>query len=367
MKKIILVISSVLAVLFLASCNREPDPVLTIDGPKTYTCSTSGMSSPINFYTTYPWTITCEASWISISSRNGEAGDNQIEFSVSENLEPEARESLIYFSTQTLRDTIKVTQSQKDMITVNGSKSYTFDAKGGSLSIEIKANIDFGVKIEADWIKRTELKSYDARTISFDILPNTDYDGREAMIIFRNNAITDSIKVYQKQLNALIPSSEDNIMLSRSSQNFKIDVSTNIEYGISVSADTWLKYVETKALHNESLLFSVTENNSGNSRTASITLSGPDGIKQVYSVTQSASNMLMIGINSKSFFSPTIKGNQVKGTIDWGDGISERYVSGILHNYSAQDSHNINIEVSGNTEVKLESLVGVESIDLSTF
>lgn len=353
--------------LLLSACNKEPEAILVINGPKAFSCGSEGATNTVSFTTTYPWNVSSSASWISLSSKAGEAGDNHLDYIIAESDSPEGREGFIYFTSHSLCDTVKVLQGQKDKISVEGQKTYSFGSEGGELDIDVYANIDFSVISEAEWIIRKETKAYVANAVSFDILPNTEYEDREAYIIFENASITDSILVCQKQLDTLISSSENMLLLPKSSGYFTIKISTNVNYDISISSGSWLEYIETKALRDDSLEFAYKSNESGESRTAVITLSGPGKIKETYTVTQSAANMIQIGINDKSFISPLIKGSKISGDINWGDGTIEQYKSGILHNYSAKNARNVTIAVQGNTGVKIENLVGVESIDISNF
>lgn len=66
------------------------------------------------------------------------------------------------------------------------------------------------------------------------------------------------------------------ISVSDASNTFEIPVSTNMLYDVTINAD-WIKYIETKAPHTETLVFQTELNTGAADRNAVITLTGASG------------------------------------------------------------------------------------------
>lgn len=76
---------------------------------------------------------------------------------------------------------------------------------------------------------------------------------------------------------------------------------------------------------------------------------------------------LKITHQSQNFVFPLLQGNGIVGTVTWGDGFSEKYASGLQHEYITTGTHILDAECWNATEVTIQSLKDVEAIDLSGF
>lgn len=64
---------------------------------------------------------------------------------------------------------------------------------------------------------------------------------------------------------------------------------------------------------------------------------------------------------------PAFTGDDVFGTVTWGDGASSSYKPKAVHTYSAPGEKNIVIESWNSTGFELEKLTGIETIDLTAY
>lgn len=78
-------------------------------------------------------------------------------------------------------------------------------------------------------------------------------------------------------------------------------------------------------------------------------------------------SLLKITHNNASFTLPLLKGEEVLGTVLWGDGQSAEYGVASEHSYENGQAHTVTVETWGTEEVSLIDLVGVSEIDLSKF
>lgn len=76
--------------------------------------------------------------------------------------------------------------------------------------------------------------------------------------------------------------------------------------------------------------------------------------------------VLSVGVSAAEFTVPSFTGDDVFGTISWGDGTYDSYSPGVAHSYSSP-SNVVVIESWNSTGFELENLTGVETIDLSEY
>ena len=89
--------------------------------------------------------------------------------------------------------------------------SYTVNSEGDQIEIEVGHNIDFDIEIANDWITKVETRAFVTETIVFNIAKHTGHDNREGTIIFKSKdgKLSQTVKVYQAQEDALIISKKD--------------------------------------------------------------------------------------------------------------------------------------------------------------
>ena len=69
----------------------------------------------------------------------------------------------------------------------------------------------------------------------------------------------------------------------------------------------------------------------------------------------------------KEFLSPIMNGDNVFGTIKWGDGSSDSYEDGIQHTYETSGAHQILVESWNSIGFHLKNILGIEMIDISQY
>ena len=74
---------------------------------------------------------------------------------------------------------------------------------------------------------------------------------------------------------------------------------------------------------------------------------------------------LVVGHSGATLGSPQWVGSNISGTIDWGDGSSEKYDEGIKHSYEAEGEYKALFDMQGPTGFKIEQLGEISSIAIS--
>ena len=74
---------------------------------------------------------------------------------------------------------------------------------------------------------------------------------------------------------------------------------------------------------------------------------------------------LVVGHSGATLGSPQWVGSNISGTIDWGDGSSEKYDEGIKHSYEAEGEYKASFDMIGPTGFKIEQLGEIDSIEIT--
>ena len=84
-------------------------------------------------------------------------------------------------------------------------------------------------------------------------------------------------------------------------------------------------------------------------------------------VTLNGYGVLSITHVGNEIMIPALTGDDVFGTVTWGDGITSSYRPRAIHNYSLSEEKEIVIECWNSTGFELDKLTGIETIDLTSF
>ena len=120
-------------------------------------------------------------------------------------------------------------ESQKDVLTATAAKN-EFSARGGELSIQVKANITYETVVSDTWITATESRTLTTKTLVFKIAENNSSEKREGKITIKGGEFNEEIKVYQDGIPFTIKQKE--YSLSPNGSRFLIDISYNQPYKI---------------------------------------------------------------------------------------------------------------------------------------
>jgi hypothetical protein len=162
--------------------------------------------------------------------------------------------------------------------------TYSIDADGGELSLQMSSNVSLALRPSVDWIKIVAVSD---GSCLVRVSANPDYNSRTGSIVFTHaeSSLSKEIYIQQGEQIGLVTKS-DNYDLDYTGQTFSLPVSSNAELTVSVSAD-WIHPAKTKGLEEHTLSFQIDENLGKESRTAEILLSAGNKTRRV-SVVQKA-------------------------------------------------------------------------------
>lgn len=118
-----------------------------------------------------------------------------------------------------LRDTVCITQAQKNFVSVEESPD-TISDKGEVFGITVKSNVDVKVHIPDDcssWLRRYSTKAIITQDFYFEVDANAEFEQRKAVIYFYHEQIEDGAMAYITQLgNTGIKLSQDTLIVPAS-------------------------------------------------------------------------------------------------------------------------------------------------------
>ena len=216
---------------------------------------------------------------------------------ISANEEVDNREGEIHFKSGDKIETVKIYQEGAGTVLVLSQKEYTVSDTGGTISVDIKSNIEYGVQMpDVDWISdETATRSMSSHTLKYTVSPNEEYDSRSAEIIFydKNSELKDTLKIVQVQKDAIVVA-QSSYNVENSGGNIEIELMHNVEYDYTISVD-WIKKVETKALTADKIIFAVAANTDYDNREGKIVFTSKENsLMQEVTVFQSENEAIII-------------------------------------------------------------------------
>lgn len=288
----------------------EPSPEITIPSSENLNpvLSQEGGTVSISFTTTADWTAslinTRAESWITVTPSSGSKGKNEITITATTNETYDERNATVVLKCGSDSKNIVVTQKQKDALTVTSSK-YEVASKGGNISVEVKANINFEVEARADWIKQQTEKTRALTTsnLNFTIEPNETGDKREGEIIIKSGELSETIKVYQG-FEDFITLTKKDFTIPEEGGNVDIEIKSTLDYEVKMLSDIdWITEIQSRAVSTHTHHYTVSPNDTYDSREAKIVFYNPkdENVADTVSIYQMYKGAILVARNEYQF------------------------------------------------------------------
>lgn len=275
-----------------------------IVSPKTLELTNAKQTIEIEVQKNVQYTVAIDnecAEWIKQGGTKALTTD-KVTFTIEANTSYDNREGKITFKQLDgdLSETVVVRQSQTNGLFIT-TPDYSLSNEAHTLSVEVKANVEFDVTSQADWITYVETKALKASTITLSIPANEGYDSRNGTVLVKqkNGDLTGTITITQKQTDYLevTPTSFD---LDNQQHEIELKVTQNVAYSVVIPDDakSWV-YVPTKAatkgLVEDTVRLVVEANSTYDDRETSITIKQNDGsLAETVKIKQTMSEGLFV-------------------------------------------------------------------------
>lgn len=239
------------------------------------------------------------ASWIHASSRGSRAlTSHHLSFSINASEEYEKREGQIIIKSGNKEEVVKIYQGGGGLLTLTPN-DISVGSEGGTAEIVVNSNFDFDIEMpNVDWLKKVDAsmtRAISSHVVKFMIAENKGYDERSASVkIFdKNSNLSETVKITQSQLNAILVDGEKNYSFDEEGGDFTVTLNSNVKYDIAIDGD-WIKEssaaAQTRALSKSSHTFNVGKLTSNDERTGTITFKNETtNTKEVITIVQKPS------------------------------------------------------------------------------
>lgn len=276
----------ILVVLMGGACSEssnsvEPTPdndkiVLASGTNLSPTFEVEGGTVSVSFTTSKAWTASLVNNradgWCKIEPTNGAAGTNSISIKVNPNEEPDDKSAVIQIKSGNATETINVSQKQKNALTLTSNK-YEVDAKGGSIEVEIKANVKYSYSIDdaaGDWISYESSRALTTSYLKFKVAPNDKMATREGTITITDGTLTETITIYQQGDKPSIVVSQKEYTIGADADTIQVEVSSNVNVEMQMPDVDWIVENQSRAYSTNTYHFIVSANETYDNRSAEI-------------------------------------------------------------------------------------------------
>lgn len=278
---------------------EEPSLVLTTE--KEMTVGSEGGTLKIELQSNVEVKMEAlEADWLrESSSRTMSSHTYYIEVDANETYDE--RNASVTFTAGELKQTVTITQKQKDALLVTSNK-VELTNEGGNFSIEAQANVSVSYEIEEaakDWISAVQSRSLTTTTLNFTAQANESTERRRGTITLKGgDGLTESVTVFQAGEEPSLVVSSDDLVVKSEGETVKIEVRSNVEYTMQLPDVDWISEDASRAVSAYTHYLTVAPNDTYDSRTAFVRfVSESAGLKDSISISQLQQNALIVAKN----------------------------------------------------------------------
>lgn len=251
------------------------------------------------------------ASWVHIVETKA-LEHGKIVLDIDRNIDQSPREGSVTIRSSAGTETARIYQQGSGPCIILTQRDYVVSDRGEEIRIEIKSNVDYTYYVTegADWLTELVTRSVSTNTITFIAEANETSDERIGKIVFSNKAdgLEETVTVTQVQKDAIVAAKKE-YSVNKNSQELSFKVMTNVDITVSTNCD-WISEINTKALHEQELLFQIDYNSTGENRTGTITVKGGNATQTITVVQLGLDN----GFVYRYFLEKALGGNLDKVT-----------------------------------------------------
>ena len=276
-----------------------------------------GGEGSISFTTNADWTLTVAsttsgATWCKASATSGTKGSATVKFTVEENTGYEDRSVSVTIKAGTASKTFTIIQKGVDALLVTTNK-YEVVQEGGTIEVEVKANIDYSMEISETakgWISEASSRALKTYKHTFNIASNEEADNREGEITFKSGDKVETVKVYQAG-GAIIMLTQDEYIVSDAGEMITVEIKSNIEFGVQMPDVDWIvDEASSRGMSSHTLNYYIEPNEGYDSRSAEIIFFDKNSnLQDTLKVIQAQKDAIVI---SKKKFDVEVDGDTIE-------------------------------------------------------
>ena len=277
MRRFLPLLSLLGLVLLLAGCHE--DPYLTVN-PSSISFPEEGGSQTIQVSANYGWTASVSGPGFKISPAMGEGVATVTVTAPAASSSDEVTGS-ISFQSEGLTASVALKQAAKSTLEVGSVTK--IPQEGGTVTVDIQYNTAFDVEIESgaqSWISYAGTKSLSSGKLTFDVKANDSPDSRTGKVTVKDKSgkVSPITLTFEQEEKKVITVGETTT-IPAAGGTYSVDVQYNTDFSVEVekSAESWITFVQTKALKIGKLEFSIKANDNYEERTGKATVKDKSG------------------------------------------------------------------------------------------
>lgn len=223
------------------------------------------------------WTVDVASTsggnvWCKASPTEGKAGSQTVKITTTENDTYDDRSVTVTLKSGDESKTFVVTQKQKDAILINSNK-IEVEQKGGAITIEVKANVNYTATIGEtckDWItESSNTRALSSTEKKYSIAANENSEKRDGTITFTSGDISETVHVYQAG-GDIILLSENEYYVDTAGEDITVELRSNCEYEVEMPTVDWIHTTSSRSMSSHTLYYTIETNETYDSRKAKI-------------------------------------------------------------------------------------------------
>lgn len=241
--------------------------------------TTAASIQSLAFEAAEDWKITTATTrngetWYRVYPLSGGPGKAEITIDVDENTGYDERSVAITIISGKTNKTLMVSQKQQDALSVTSNRM-EMKQGGGTLNIEVKANVEYKAVIADDsqsWIKpaTSSTRGLTTSTASFTISPNEERVKREGKIYLTDGKLTEEIDIYQHG-GDIVLLNENEYPVGDHGETIKVELRSNCDYGVKMPDVDWIKEATlTRGMSSHTIYYTISANDKNEARRAQI-------------------------------------------------------------------------------------------------
>ena len=256
----------------------------------------------ISFTTNERWTLSVAstrsgASWCTPSATSGNKGNATVKFTITENTDYEDRSVSVTIKSGTASKSFIISQKGVEALLLTTDK-YEVTQEGGTVEVEVKANIDYQMEISEDakaWIKESSSRTLTTKKHQLEIAMNEESEKREGQVYFKSGDKVETVKVYQAG-GAIILLSQNEYTVCDAGDTISVDIKSNVEFGVQMPEADWIvDEASSRGMSSHTLKYIIQTNEEYDARSASIVFYDKNSeLKDTLKVTQVQKDAIII-------------------------------------------------------------------------
>lgn len=177
----------------------------------------------------------------------------------------------------------KPQKPEESVFTIDSEGNYIVEAKGGDVVVKVTTNIEYDVVIPeaASWLSLADTRAVREETLTFSVVENDDVEARmvEVLLVDADGKQLQSITINQNGADPVfVTDGEGNYVVEAAGGDILVKVTTNLQYNVVIEEGvSWFSLSDTRAVREETLRFTILENEELEERSAVVELKGLDG------------------------------------------------------------------------------------------